>query len=314
MPEALAAAPLKLPFLTFTSEHFYAIIEVKKVKSMVDCHIHMVLSGADWRAAIARHSACPDESEIRTALSHYREAGFTYLRDCGDKWGVGRLSREIAPEYGIRYRTPYAPLSKRGHYGGFIGLQFETLKEYAALVHKQRSEGADFTKIMISGLMDFDRFGTLSEEGLTPSEIAEMVHIAHEEGTAVSAHANGSRAVLAAAKAGVDSIEHGAYLDEEALFAMQEAGTVWVPTLSTIGNLFGTGRFDETEVRKIYESALGNVRRFSEIGGLLAPGSDAGAFAVPHGQIREYEHLKNALGEDWERILAPGIDRLTGRF
>lgn len=314
MPEALAAAPLKLPFLTFTSEHFYAIIGTKKVKNMVDCHIHMVLSGADWRAAIARHSICPNEAEIRAALSRYRKAGFTYLRDCGDKWGVGRLSREIAPEYSIRYRTPYAPLSKRGHYGAFIGLQFETTKEYAALVHKQRSEGSDFTKIMISGLMDFNRYGVLSEDGLLASEIAEMVHIAHEEGTAVSAHANGSRAVLAAAKAGVESIEHGAYLNEEVLYAMKESGTVWVPTLSTIGNLSGTGRFDEIEVEKIYESALRNVRTFAAIGGLLAPGSDAGAFAVPHGQIREYEHMEKALGENFERVLAPGIDELTKRF
>ncbi len=281
---------------------------------MVDCHIHMVLSGADWRAAIARHSSCPNEAEIRAVLSRYREAGFTYLRDCGDKWGVGRLSREIAPEYGIRYRTPYAPLSKRGHYGAFIGLQFETMKEYAALVHKQRSEGADFTKIMISGLMDFDRYGALSEEGLASSEISEMVHIAHEEGTAVSAHANGNRAVLAAVKAGVDSIEHGAYLNEEALSAMKEHSTVWVPTLSTIGNLFGTGRFDEIAVQKIYESALTNVRSFAAIGGLLAPGSDAGAFAVPHGQIREYEHIEKALGGNFESILAPGIDELTRRF
>lgn len=281
---------------------------------MVDCHIHMVLSGSDWREAIARHSVRPNEREIRSVLSRYREAGFTYLRDCGDKWGVGRLSREIAPEYGIRYRTPYAPLSKRGHYGAFIGLQFETMQEFAALVHKQRSEGADFTKIMISGLMDFDCFGRLTEEGLPSSEISEMVHIAHEEGTAVSVHANGSRAVLAAAEAGVDSVEHGAYLNEEALHAMAENGTVWVPTLSTIGNLAGTGRFEESQTRKIYESALQNTEAFAKLGGLLAPGSDAGAFAVPHGGTREYEHLKKALGGNYESILAPGIDRLTERF
>lgn len=281
---------------------------------MVDCHIHMVLSASDWREAIARHACHPDSTYIRRQLAVYQEAGFRYLRDCGDKWGVGRLSREIAPEYGIRYRTPYAPLSKKGHYGAFIGLQFENMHQYAELVKKQKCEGADFTKIMISGLMDFDRFGRLTEESLTPSEIAEMIHIAHEEGTAVSAHANGNECVLAAAEAGVDSIEHGAYLNDDVLHAMAEHHTVWVPTLSTIGNLIGTGRFDETEVAKIYESAAENIRKFSQMGGLLAPGSDAGAFAVPHGSGSEYSRLKKVLGNDWEAALTPGIRQIESRF
>ena len=55
------------------------------------------------------------------------------------------------------------------------------------------------------------------------------------------AHANGAEVVRSAAEAGVDSVEHGAYLDGEALHAMAENGTVWVPTLSTIGNLRGRG-------------------------------------------------------------------------
>ena len=58
-------------------------------------------------------------------------------------------------------------------------------------------------KIMISGLMDFDRFGVLTEEGLPPQELGELIHIAHEEGFSVMAHANGARTVEAAAEAGV---------------------------------------------------------------------------------------------------------------
>lgn len=281
---------------------------------MVDCHIHMVLFGDDWKASIARHKPVPREDVIRRVLADYHAAGYTYLRDCGDKWGVGKAARKIAPEYGISYRTPLAPLSKRGHYGGFIGLQFETLSEYAELVRQQRAAGADFTKIMISGLMDFDRFGVLTEEGLHPSEIAEMIHIAHEEGTAVSAHANGSVTVLAAAAAGADSIEHGAYLNEEALHAMAESGTVWVPTLSTIGNLRGTGRFAEDAVCAVFKSAVSNVRKFSQLGGLLAPGSDAGAYAVRHGIPTEYDHLSYALGTDMTARMQPGIETIQRKF
>ena len=281
---------------------------------LVDCHIHMVLDGQDWKAAIARHRQTADETWIHRTLLHYQELGFTYLRDGGDRWGVGMRARELAGAYGITYRTPLSPLCKSGHYGGFIGEKYGNLREYAALVAKNRENGADFIKIMISGLMDFDRFGVLTEDGLEKAEIRELIHISHEEGMAVMAHANGAEIVKAAAEAGVDSIEHGAYLNEEALRAMKEAGTVWVPTLSAIGNLRGRGRFEETAVERILGSALENVRMFASMGGLLAPGTDAGAWSVPHGSLTEYELLKAALGDETQKTLDSGIRVIGQKF
>ena len=276
---------------------------------MVDCHMHMILDGFDWKAAIRRHAQGPDEKWIREILKEYQRLGFTYLRDGGDRWGAGKKARELAPEYGIRYRTPLANLCKAGHYGAFIGEKYADFKEYTALVRKARADGADFIKIMISGLMDFDRFGVLSEEGFPADEIRELVHIAHEEGFSVMAHANGARTTEAAAIAGIDSIEHGAYLDADALCAMKENGTVWVPTLSTVGNLRGKGRFREDAVRAILESALENVAAFARMGGLVALGSDAGAWAVPHGSISEQQLLAQA-GVDPE----PGNQVIMEKF
>lgn len=281
---------------------------------LCDCHIHMVLDGADWRAAIRRHANGPENRWIRSVLEAYRSLGVTYLRDGGDRWGVGKRARELAPEYGITYRTPLAPLYLEGHYGGFIGTKYANLREYAALVAQARTEGADFIKIMISGLMDFDRCGVLTEEGLPPALIGQLVHIAHQEGFPVMAHANGARTVEAAAAAGVDSVEHGAYLDKDALAAMAEAGTVWVPTLSTIGNLLGKGRFDETAVGRILESAQENLRSFAAMGGQIAPGTDAGAWAVPHGSLTEYDLLRQALGAGAQTIWEQGAARIREIF
>jgi len=281
---------------------------------MVDCHMHMVLDGAYWKAAIGRHKEGPDKAFIRKALETYRNMGVTYLRDGGDRWGVGKAAREMAQEFGIRYRTPLAPLCKAGHYGAFIGEKYENFREYAGLVQKARADGADFIKIMISGLMDFDRFGVLTEDGLPADEIRELVHIAHEEGFSVMAHANGARTVEAAAWAGVDSVEHGAYLDADALAAMAEKGTVWVPTLSTIGNLRGKGRFDEKAVCAILESAMENVAAFAAMGGLIAPGTDAGAWAVPHGSDTEGDLLKQAIGESADGVLEKGTQRIMEKF
>ena len=167
-----------------------------------DCHMHMILDGYEWKGAIARHKERPDEAFIHHVLQIYKDLGYTYLRDGGDRWDAGKRSREIAKEYGITYRTPLANLCKAGHYGGFIGKTYRDFREYQELIRQQREEGADFVKIMISGLMDFDCFGRLSEEGLPGEEIRELIHIAHEEGMAVSVHGNGARNVTAAAEAG----------------------------------------------------------------------------------------------------------------
>ena len=323
--------------------------------------MHMVLDGVDWKHAMARHKGRPDDGYIRQVLGIYRERGYTYLRDGGDKHGASVRARELAGEYGICYRTPIAPISMAGHYGGFIGYQVADLREYADLVKQFRRDGADFIKIMISGLMDFDRFGVLSEPGLDPETIREMIHIVHGEGLAVMAHANGARVMEAAAAAGVDSIEHGAYADEDALRVMAENKVVWVPTLSTIGNLchseeqkatknpqyperedgflaelgmtphpsfcfakihllprekalgreFGNDR-KVGAAGQILESALRNVRAFVAMGGLVAPGTDAGAYAVPHGCCTEEGYLR-AAGVTQAQIDS-GIKAIMERF
>lgn len=281
-----------------------------------DCHIHMVLDGVYWKNAIARHRAGVREDWVRRTLSAYRQRRITYLRDGGDRWGVCSLAARLAPEYGIRYRIPGAPIHKNGHYGGFIGRGFDTMADYRALVEDARHSGADFIKIMISGLMDFDRLGVLTDVPLTPEEIREMIAIAHGEGFSVMAHANGDATVAAAVAAGVDSIEHGAYLGQETLHRLAESRTVWVPTLVTFGNLIGCGRFPDAVLKPLLEGAMENVRRAAALGALIAPGSDAGAFRVLHGQgtLDEYALLKAAIGEGCDEVLSRGIREIQARF
>lgn len=278
---------------------------------VADCHIHMVLDGKNWKKAIARHADRPDEGAVRETLQSYRAAGFSYLRDGGDRWGAGLLAKQLAPAYGITYRCPGAPLYRKGHYGAFIGLGFETAGEFGALLEKNLRNGADFCKIMVSGLMDFDRYGRLTEPGMEPGLLQELVSIAHDMGVPVMVHCNGAQTMKAAAQAQVDSIEHGAYGDEDTLRAMVDAGVIWVPTLSAVGNLRGTGRFDEGAVAAILRSAQENVARFAALGGLVAPGSDAGAWAVPHGTLSEYTLLEQVVSRE---TVERGLQALMERF
>lgn len=262
-----------------------------------DCHVHMVLDGDDFRAALARHADAPDERAVRATLERYAAAGVRYLREGGDKQGAGWLARRLAGEYGIEYASPVFPIYQKGNYGGFIGRAFETAAEYRALVDEVDVRGGDYIKVMLTGIMDFDEFGRITGYALPRELVEEMVGYAHERGLAVMAHVNGARAVQDAVEAGVDSVEHGYFTDEAARRAIVESGAVWVPTFAPIRNLMGTGRFPDEVLGRIWESQLAAVAEVAAAGGLIACGSDAGAASVHHvtGADDERSYLHQAL-------------------
>lgn len=281
-----------------------------------EAHMHIFMNGVDYRQAVRDQINGVNEEVIRKNLEEYRRRGITWLRDGGDIYGTSKRTMEIAPEYGITYRTPVFAIHKKGHYGGIVGKAYENMKDYRKLIQELREQGGHFVKIMISGIMDFDREG-LTESSLPDEEIRELIHIAHEEGFAVMAHTNGSKAVRAAALAGVDSIEHGNFCDDDALQALASSKTIWVPTIVTVKNLLGDGRFPEHVVEKIWEGQQKNLHRAFELGVKLALGSDAGAYRVLHGQglMDEYQVFQKVLEEQWphwEEIISQG-DRLLKR-
>lgn len=219
--------------------------------------------------------------------------------------GASACGRGSWREYGIDYRSPAFPIYRRGHYGAFIGRGFDTEDEYRALLDEAGEKRADFIKLMISGLIDFDHFGVLTEPGPEPQDIRRMIELAHAAGFAVMAHANGDRAVTAALQAGVDSIEHGAYLSESVLLRMAQQRTLWVPTLSTIGNLIGSGRYPDAVLKRLLAQQQEAVRFVAAHGGRIGLGSDAGAWHVMHGQAisDELGYLTAALGPRAEPLL-----------
>lgn len=259
-----------------------------------DCHIHMVLDGWDYKKAMGAHREQVQDGWIRARLKDYADAGAVYLRDGGDALGVAKRAAQLAPEYGIEYRTPLFPICRKGRYGGFIGRTFEDFAGYRALVDEVIREGGDFIKIMISGLMDFDHFGVITSTPLSKQEIADMIAYAHDRGMAVMAHANGAQTVRDALDGGVDSIEHGAYLDGECVSRLAEGSAVWTPTLATIANLIGCGRYPDAVLEPLLALQMDNVRACANQGGVIAAGSDAGAYQVPHvkGMLDETELLR----------------------
>lgn len=249
-----------------------------------ECHAHIIMDGVNYRHAIDLHRNGPDDNVIREHLKIYQDRGITFVRDGGDALGVSARAKELAPEYGIDYRTPVFAIHKEGHYGSIVGKNFSTMPEFHKRVLEAKEQSADFIKIMTTGLLDFNAHGAITGTPLDATEVKEMVHIAHEEGMAVMSHTNGTYGVQAAVEAGVDSLEHGNYMNEESLAMLSESHTVWVPTLVTVRNLLGDGRYADETLRPIIETAEENVRKAFRLGVKVAPGSDAGAYRVLHGQ------------------------------
>ncbi len=263
-----------------------------------ECHAHLFMNGRNYREAVNLHRGGVQEADIREKFRQYRERGITFVRDGGDALGVSAFAKRIAPEYGITYLTPLFAIHRNGHYGGIVGYGFDNMREYHALVKRAAAEGADFIKVMFSGIMDFGREGALTEESLGAEEIRWMIRIAHEEGMAVMAHVNGARAVKDAVEAGVDSVEHGNFMDEECLQALAESRAVWVPTYVTITDMIGDGRYDDGALRRLADRQGERIRRGFALGAKIALGSDAGAYCVPHAQgvIDEYREFRRLLG------------------
>ena len=282
-----------------------------------DCHIHMVLDGvSNFRDAMRRHRESPDWKFIRQTLQAYADEGIYYLRDGGDKYGACLAAREIAPEYGISYLTPYFPIYKKGCYGAFIGEGFEYENDFYRLVKEIKAKKANFLKIMVSGLVDYEHYGQFIYEGPDKKTIKEMVHVGHEEGLKVMAHASGERYLEAVIEAGTDSVEHGFYINNDCLIEMSERGTRWVPTVSTVGNLVDDERYPHEITKRIFEESMANIAKGAKMGVRIACGSDAGAYRVPHGKgaLDEMDYLKRARGEKALEIVTEANDGIFKNF
>ena len=288
------------------------------MKMFGECHAHIFLNGYDYRKAVETQKNGPQDALIRSHLKEYQKRGIRFVRDGGDHYGVSRRTAQLAGEYGIDYRTPVFAIYKEEHYGKIVGKSFSNMKEYHRRVLEAAEEGADFIKIMTTGLLDFEDHGKITGTPLSAAEVKEMVHIAHEEGMAVMSHTNGDYGVQAAVAAGVDSLEHGNYMNEESLAMLAESDTVWVPTLVTVRNLLGDGRYDDETLKPIIESAEENIRKAFRLGIKTAPGSDAGAYRVLHGKgIRdEVQSFAEILGDQDAayRWLAEGEAEIKKKF
>ena len=170
----------------------------------------------------------------------------------------------------------------------------------AAVQHQVRQNikyGADLIKICATG-------GVLSKgddpqaSQYTLEEMRAIVADAHRLGRKVAAHAHGAQGILWASQAGVDSIEHGSYINDEAIAEMKKNGTYLVPTLYLEDWIIEKGNlppFYHQKMMDISAVAKSNIKHAIEAGVKIALGTDAAVY--PHGlNAHELDVYVNQLG------------------
>lgn len=170
----------------------------------------------------------------RNALDALR-AGFTSLRVVGEQDGIDEAWKRafamglmVGPRV---YTCGRAIIATGGHGHDHPGvIEVDGPYEARKAVRDQLKRGVDQIKLMITGGVATAGEG-IQESQMFPDEIEAATAAAHQKGKRVCVHAGGPEGVKAAIRGGVDCIEHGYYLDDEAIAMMAAHGTYWVPTL-----------------------------------------------------------------------------------
>lgn len=268
---------------------------------LIDTHVHFSFSPETklWSAAIDT----PEDVAL-FAFSNAKktlEAGFTTVRDVGsDGYSIHALRDAIndGTVTGPRIFLSGTSLSIVGGHGDMSGLNRKTTEalypydytgactgavECALRVREAAKYGADLIKITSTGGIMSQQARGLGQH-LSDDELTSIVTTAHSLGLKVAAHAHGGAGVAASVRAGVDSIEHGTYLDAETAKLMAARGTWLVPTLGLLD-----GRKDsdaspavQTKMAEARRVAGRNIRLAVEHKVKFAFGTDAGV--SPHGQ------------------------------
>ena len=290
---------------------------------LIDTHVHLSGDpGGDFRDEAVESNEWSALIGVKNALLTAK-AGFTTVRDVGALPQVAFALRRATAEGiipGPRILSAGAGISIIGGHGDITGFRPEVIEaleigntctgavECAARVREASRAGADLIKIPATG-------GVLSQQArglgqhFTDAEMKSIVDTAHSLGLKVAAHAHGARGIEAAARAGVDSIEHGTFADADAIAAMKANGSVLVPTLMAYTGIregLAKGVFTPPVAEKVRMTLdqVGKAARAARAAGVpVIFGTDSAVY--PHGRnAEEFAQLVDRVGMSPAEALA----------
>ncbi len=273
---------------------------------LIDCHVHLTADGGPDPVAQVRGDT-EAMAAVRATVNARRslEAGFTTLRDCGCRSSLmvdlrRAIDGGLIP--GPRLRVAGMALCMTGGHGWWCSLEADGPEGFQRAARVNLKAGADFIKLIATGGIMTEGVEVGSAQ-LDEEEMAAAVKEARKAGKRTAAHAHGAAGVKNAVRAGVDSVEHGFLMDEEAICLIKERGVFLVPTVATVHLVVERGGTQagvpEYVVRKSEEVIPIQERAFVEAHGRgvkMAMGTDAGMPFNRHGENHQELAAMVSLG------------------
>jgi len=259
----------------------------------IDAHVHICLDGSpDPITTLLNESQTLTTLKAARAAQKTLMAGVTSIRDMGAKNGID-LGLKQAVNSGLipgpRMLVSGRLICMTGGHGWQIGQEANGPDEVRKAAREQIKAGADIVKLMATGGVMTPAVEPGSAQ-LTEEEMRAGVEEAHKASKKTATHAMGTRGILNALRAGIDSIEHGVYLDEEAVAMMAEKNIPLIPTISALyfietrGVEAGIPAYAVEKTLIVKPHHLESIRMAREAGVPVAAGTDAGTPFNLHGQ------------------------------
>lgn len=289
---------------------------------MMDMHVHIQMElGPDMDSKRLRMT----DADVGMQSVHYAEktlmAGFTTVRDLG-----ANPEQLYALRDGVERGWIDGPriigsggVSVTGGHGDVDGMRADLLEKYTSkticdgaadcrrATRRAIKFGADVIKITATGGVLSDT-NTGTGQQMADDELVEVMDTAHALGRKVAAHAHAAKGINAALRAGVDSIEHGSYADEESIRLFKETGAYLVPTLlagDTVVKMAQNSNFMSLPIKakalRVGRDMAGNFARAYAEGVKIAFGTDSGVSR--HGTNAEEALLMKKAGMSEADIL-----------
>ncbi len=297
---------------------------------LIDLHVHLAFSLSP-NATVEGFSFNPADYAVRAVGNAEKTlmAGFTSVRDLGSPPGVGVALRNAINQglaKGPRVQAAGMITSTGGHGDPTNGLRIDLMgnpgadrgiisgaDEARRAVRQRYKEGFDLIKIATTGgVLSLAKSGDAPL--LVDEELAAIVTTAKDYGYPVATHAHGADGMKRAIRAGVQTIEHGTYMDEEAIQLMKARGT-WLVTTISAGRFVAekaklAGYFPDmirTKAATIGPQIQGMFSRAYKAGVKIAFGTDQGV--APHGDnAKEFEYMVEAGMPPLEAIRAATLN------
>jgi imidazolonepropionase-like amidohydrolase len=277
---------------------------------LVDAHVHLFLHGRPTDAA-ARSAHLKQDVEAlvdaaRRGARRQLQAGVTLVRDAGDRHGINHRLRAEAQQPGsglARVRSAGLGIKRARRYGAFMAADVDDAASIRSSV-QALARDSDEIKLILTGIIDFDAGAVTDEPQFDAEAAALVVATAHACGRPVLAHCSGAKGLAVAVAAGVDSIEHGFFMDRETLLRMRDRQIAWTPTFSPVhfqwAEPAAAGWSAQTvgHLRRILDGHAEHLRLAHELGVPLLLGTDAGSMGVEHG---------TAVFDELQRFVEAGL-------